>query len=131
MLFKFKKLYSFIFVAIFSLFTLFCFSVNVEAKVKGDCIFSVGPACRPAQWLRKTHKRFQAAPFDWMMKYSLDTVTHCFKNKFSDFFSDVEATGEIIGNERVVRDKKNNIVSMHHLVDIFRSKMLKEMSERK
>ncbi|MBR2578639.1 MAG: hypothetical protein IKE41_00665, partial [Clostridia bacterium] len=97
-----------------SFWLLFCFETNVSAKLKADCIFSVGPACRPAQWLRKTKKRFQACPFDWMMKYSLDTVNHCFRNKFSDFFEDAEATGEIIGSNRVVRDKKNGIVSMHH-----------------
>ena len=104
---------------LFSVFVcvLMC-SVGVEhiaeCKIKCDCIFSIGPACRPAQWLRKTKKRFQSSPLDWMMKYSLSTALHFFSNKFSDFFEDVEATGECIGNHRVVRDKKNSIVSMHH-----------------
>lgn len=114
MLFKFKRVYSFVLVAILTFCALFCLDVKASAKVKGDCIFSFGPACRPAHWLRATHKRFQASPFDWMMKYSLDTFIHCFKTQFADFFEDVEATGEIVGNERVVKDKKNNIVSMHH-----------------
>lgn len=113
MLFKFKKFYSFVLAFVLS-FTFLAFFSGASAKVRGDCIFSVGPACRPAQWLRKTSKRFQASPFDWMMKYSLDTVIHCFKNKFSDFFEDAEATGEVVGSQRVVRDRKNGIVSMHH-----------------
>ncbi len=113
MLFKFKKFYSFILAFVLS-FSFLAFFSDASAKIKGDCVFSVGSACRPAQWLRKTSKRFQASPFDWMMKYSLDTVIHCFKNKFADFFEDAEATGEIIGSQRVVRDKKNGIVSMHH-----------------
>ena len=87
---------------------------SAEGKIKCDCIFSIGSACRPAQWLRKTKMRFQSSPLDWMMKYSLDTALHCFNNRFADFFEDVEATGECIGNCRVVRDKKNGIVSMHH-----------------
>ncbi len=114
MLFKFRKFYSLLLIAIFTLCMPLCFGGNASGKIKGDCAVSVGPACRPAHWLRETHKRFQAFPFDWMMKYSLDTVNHCVKTKFSDFFEDVEATGEIVGNERVVKDKKNNIVSIHH-----------------
>lgn len=113
MLFKFKKFYSFILASIV-LISAFSFFTGVLAKIKGDCIFSIGPACRPAQWLRKTHKRFQAAPFDWMMKYSLDTVNHCFKTKFADFFECAGDTGEVIGEHRVVKDTKNGIVSMHH-----------------
>jgi len=74
----------------------------------------LGAACRPAQWLRKTKKRFQACPLDWMMKYSLDTALHCFRTNFKDFFEDVEETNEYSGSCRVVRDKKNDIVSMHH-----------------
>lgn len=112
MLFKIKKLFSFLLASF--LFTLILsFDTDVFA-IKCDCIFSVGPACRPAQWLRKTHKRFQSCPLDWMMQYSLDTAMHFFRNKFSDFFEDVRATGEIIGSNRVVRDNKNGIVSMHH-----------------
>ena len=113
MLYKFKKFYSFIMAFVFICFFSVLFS-DVSAKIKCDCIFSVGPACRPAQWLRKTHKRFQSAPLDWMMKYSLGTAMHCFKNRCADFFEDVRATGEIIGENRVVVDKKNGIVSMHH-----------------
>lgn len=113
MLFKFKKLCFCILASV--LFALVLpFITGVSAKVRGDCIFSVGPACRPAQWLRKTHKRFQAAPFDWMMKYSLDTVLHCSKNKYADFFENIRSTGQNIGEHRVVVDTKNNIVSMHH-----------------
>lgn len=113
MLFKFKKLCFCVLASV--LFALVLpFITVVSAKVRGDCIFSVGPACRPAQWLRKTHKRFQAAPFDWMMKYSLDTVLHCSKNKYADFFENIRSTGQNIGEHRVVVDTKNNIVSMHH-----------------
>lgn len=113
MLFRFKKFYSFILASVLLILAI-PFNANVSAKIIGDCIFSVGSACRPAQWLRKTHKRFQASPFDWMMKYSLDTVNHCFKTKFSDFFQSAAPTGETIGSSRVVRDNKNGIVSMHH-----------------
>lgn len=92
----------------------FSIGLAFDVKIKGDCVFSIGPACRPSQWLRKTKKRFQSCPLDWMMKYSLDTALHCFGNKFEDFFEETEATGEYIGNCRVVKDKRNNIVSMHH-----------------
>ena len=87
---------------------------GADGKIKCDCAFSIGPACRPAQWLRKTKKRFQSSPLDWMMRYSLDTALHFFENKFSDFFEDVEDTGEYSDDQRMVRDKKNGIVSMHH-----------------
>lgn len=85
-----------------------------DSKIDADCVFSLGGACRPAQWLRKEKMRFQSCPLDWMMKYSLDTALHFFGNKFSDFFENAKATGEIIGSHRVVKDTKHEIVSMHH-----------------
>ncbi len=136
MLFKIKKAFSFLLASVLFALSL---SFNMSAfAIRCDSIFSVGPACRPAQWLRKTHKRFQSCPLDWMMQYSLDTAMHFFRNKFSDFFEDVRATGEIIGSNRVVRDNRNGIVSMHHFnknVSLesakwdFRGKMLRRARE--
>ncbi len=80
-----------------------------------DCIFSVGSACRPAQYLREHGFRFQAAPLDWMMKYSLETVSHLIETKFTAFFEKIEKIpNEICGNHIAVKDTKNEITSVHH-----------------
>ncbi len=131
MIFKFKKFCSFILVVV-----LFVFAwppgEGACSKIIGDCVFSVGAACRPAWWLRKCGKRFQASPFDWMGYYSLDTFVNCYKNKFSDFFENIELIpkkGRELNKSnaankkkedgdkfehRKVRDTKNNILSIHH-----------------
>lgn len=81
-----------------------------------DCIFSIGTCCRPAHYLRKYGFRFQAAPFDWMMGYSLDEVAKQFKNKFKYFFANIEdiTKNDQLSMYRTVRDSIGGTVSMHH-----------------
>lgn len=84
--------------------------------MKIDFIFSVGPACRPASFLKEDMMRVVASPLDWQMKYSLDTVIHLFETGFSDFFSDIaeDINQSGSGGNRCVTDRKNQIVSIHH-----------------
>ena len=85
-------------------------------KFPVDCIFSIGTHCRPAHYLRKHGFRFQAAPFDWMMKYSLDEVAKQFKSKFKYFFANIEDITEEDqpSTHRTVRDLVGSTVSIHH-----------------
>lgn len=133
MLFKFRKFRSFVFILVLiNFFNLF--SANVLAKIVGDCVFTAGSACRPAWWLRKSGKRYQASPFDWMKDYSLDSFVSCYENNFADFFENIEVIpkkGEKKNKKNIsayrkpredgdksvhrqVRDTKNNITSIHH-----------------
>ena len=117
---KFKKNICLRILFIFSL--LFSFSVNTKAadtvsteKIKVDCLFSVGEACRPCNYIQKYNMRFQAAPLDWMMNYSLDIVIHLFETQFSDFFEEIEEIPDkFCVNCKFVKDKKNGIISIHH-----------------
>ena len=59
-------------------------------QIEVDGIFSIGDNCRPAHYLREHKLRTKAAPLDWMMKYSLDTVLHLFETKFTDFFVNIK-----------------------------------------
>lgn len=80
-----------------------------------DLYMSVGNACRPAYHLALNDLRNEAYPLDWQMEYSLDTVIHLFKTKFSDFFVDIEEEAvEFEAACRPVKDVKNNIISIHH-----------------
>lgn len=81
-----------------------------------DFIFSVGPACRPASFLKEDMMRVVASPLDWQMNYSLDTVLHLFETGFSDFFLDIaeDVNRSGAGENRYVTDIKNQIVSIHH-----------------
>ena len=94
--------------------------INKSNKFPVDCIFSIGRSCRPAHYLRTYNLRFQAAPFDWMMKYSLDEVINQLENKFAHFFEDIEditkenSKGDSKFEHRFVKDKIGNTVSMHH-----------------
>lgn len=101
MLLKFKKFR----LCLLVLVLLTSFYIVGTAKIVGDCVFSVGPECRPAWWLRKGEKRFQATPFDWMMDYSLDTFVNCYKNKFSDFFENIK---QIPKKDKKVANASNN-----------------------
>lgn len=112
-MFNIKKFFS---ATVGTICLLACCSLPTKAyeKIKCDCIFSVGSACRPAQYLRKYKLRSQAAPLDWMMNFSLPTALHIIENKGQDFFEECKDTGETVGNCRVVRDTKNGITSIHH-----------------
>lgn len=92
-----------------------CNTTENESKYSVDCIFSLGSACRPAAWIKKSGMRYQASPLDWMTGYSLDTVIKLFETKFEDFFEEIEEIpGKFCGGCKYVRDKKNKIMSIHH-----------------
>lgn len=81
-----------------------------------DCIFSIGPACRPAYHLKQNFLRLFAAPLDWQMNYNLDTCLHLFQTSFETFFSEIYADPARNGarNNRYVIDTQNSITSIHH-----------------
>lgn len=88
---------------------------QISEKICVDCIFSVGNACRPSNYLRECKLRFQAAPLDWMMGYSLDTAAYLFETKFADFFAEIEdMPGKYCDGCRFVKDTKNKVTSIHH-----------------
>jgi len=76
-----------------------------------DVIFSIGPACRPAHYLKKHELRFCANPLDWMMSYSLDTVIHLYQSKFNDFFIDFVKDQQ---KSHWFIDIENNVTSIHY-----------------
>lgn len=81
-----------------------------------DCVWSLGMHCRPAHYIEKYNLRFQAAPFDWMIGYSLQEVIKQIKTGFKDFFSEIEDETQKNDstNHRSVRDKNGNTLSIHH-----------------
>lgn len=81
-----------------------------------DLIFSVGPACRPAYYLKTNFLRTFACPLDWQMNYSLDTCLHLFQTKFNTFFSEIEEDPRKKGahNNRRIIDTRNSITSLHY-----------------
>lgn len=83
---------------------------------KVDCVFSLGKHCRPAHHIDKHGMRFQAAPFDWMMSYSLDEVLKQIESKFKHFFDNIEEVPDDRKNpeHKIVKDKDGNTISMHH-----------------
>ena len=89
----------------------------VKDEYYSDLILSVGPDCRPARNLVINHLREFSSPLDWMTGYSLDTVIHLFRDKFSDFFAEHEIDrAEPEGRRGMLRvnDTANQIVSIHH-----------------
>lgn len=84
--------------------------------MKLDLIFSIGPACRPAYYLKITFLRTFACPLDWQMNYSLDTCLHLFQTNFQTFFSEIQENTQKKGahNNRRIIDTLNSITSIHH-----------------
>ena len=100
--------------------------------MKLDVVFSIGPACRPAYHLASNGFRKFAAPLDWQMGYSLETVLQLFKTGFYDFFVEIEEDDSYEGEMRKVWDVRNKVCSIHHFSrdvdlkqnqEIFREKM--------
>lgn len=84
--------------------------------MKLDLIFSIGPACRPAYYLKMNFLRTFASPLDWQMSYSLDTCLHLFQTSFRTFFSEIREDTHRKGahdNRRII-DTLNSITSIHH-----------------
>lgn len=81
---------------------------------KLDVIFSIGPACRPAYHLKRNYFRCFACPLDWQYGYSLKTVIHLFETKFEDFFVEIEEDTDYDGKHRKIKDKQNQVYSIHH-----------------
>lgn len=80
-----------------------------------NSVFSVGEACRPANYLKKYGLRFQSSPLDWMFDYTLEIAAHLFETKFQDFFEEIEEIPNKFKDvNRYVRDVKNGIMSIHH-----------------
>lgn len=84
--------------------------------MKLDLIFSIGPACRPAYYLKMNFLRTFACPLDWQMNYSLDTCLHMFQTNFETFFTDIQEDVHRKGahNNRRIIDTRNSITSIHH-----------------
>ena len=82
--------------------------------INADLVLSLGPACRPAHYLRELGLRKFSSPFDWMMCYELKTIINFFENGFDPFFKnwEIEYTGK--GKCWYVRDKDTGMLSMHH-----------------
>lgn len=83
------------------------------SRIDADFVMSVGPACRSAEALRRNKLRTQSSPFDWMMCYSLSTLTYFFKNDFEDFFADVVDMKCDKNGKRLIKDSRTGMVSMH------------------
>ena len=84
--------------------------------MKLDLIFSIGPACRPAYYLKMNFLRLFACPLDWQMNYSLDTCLHLFQTNFQTFFAEIQEDEHRKGahNNRRIIDTRNCITSIHH-----------------
>lgn len=78
-----------------------------------DYIMSMGPACRPAQSLRRNNLRLVASPFDWMMNYNIQQIYNFFKNGFDTFFSNLGDMHDNINDRRKIIDYNTGMISIH------------------
>ena len=80
-------------------------------------VFSIGPHCRPAHYLKEFELRKQAFPMDWQM-CSLEDSIKLYENRFKDFFKEYKNYPEKENKQkglRCVEDTKNKVVSIHHI----------------
>ena len=85
-------------------------------KIRADAFISVGPACRPAQYLRKFNLRTFSSPFDWMMSYSLNDAARLIKCGGAGFFAhyaELERSAADYPHHRFVQDSQTGMISMH------------------
>ena len=60
---------------------------NMEYGIWNMKYVSLGSSCSVAYQLQKLNKRNIAYPFDWLRCETLDNITNCFGNNFSDFIT--------------------------------------------
>ena len=83
-------------------------------SIAAEHFISLGPACRPAYWLKQAKLRHEALPFDWMMKYSLQYVIESIKTDCKEWFSSYKEDERKQGSRyRYVQDVRSGMVSMH------------------
>lgn len=97
-----------------------------------DIVLSIGVSCKTAFYLKIFKLREFANPMDWVICSFYEQI-NLYENKFNDFFDNYdEITNENIGEKdyRKVYDKKNKILSMHHIrKDIPLDEAIKEFKE--
>lgn len=104
--------------------------------MKYDIIFSIGFNCKVAQHLKDKGLRECAYPLDWQICRNFEKIINLFETDFQDFFDvyQEELDEKSLPGLRTVKDTKNEIVSMHHIisdipleaaVDDFRNLMIK------
>ena len=84
---------------------------------KNYLVFSAGPHCRPAYYLRKFEIREKAFPLDWQI-CSLENTLLLYKTGFKDFFNEYKEYPKYENKQkclRYVKDTKYSVISMHHI----------------
>lgn len=82
---------------------------------EADIFMSIGPGCRAIHYLRRNKLTWFAAPLDWQLVYSLDTVLHLYETHFSDFLTDIREIEAKPGAEhRAIYDVGNDMKCLHH-----------------
>lgn len=87
--------------------------LNSFPKIVADCFIPLGSACRPARWLKVWNLRYCSLPFDWLMKFSLDTVSSMLIQGSSSLLKEYKEDPSWKGRWRSVSDTKNNITILH------------------
>ena len=83
-------------------------------NINVDCVIGFGDGCRIAQNLKINNLRFFSTPFDWLMKYSLETVFTLLKNKGKFFFKNYKlASSYNRGNHLGLVDTDTEMISLH------------------
>lgn len=81
-------------------------------KITINAIIPLGTACRPAFYLRRHNLRYFSSPFDWMMRYKLESIKNFVDIGIDDFFREYTIVSAGPKNYNVV-DLHTNMISMH------------------
>ncbi len=84
------------------------------SDIESSLFISVGPACKPAHWLKVYGLRKAALPFDWMKSYSLQVVERALDSSISDWFIKNYERDTNNSVHRAVVDLETGMLSLHH-----------------
>lgn len=106
----------------------------VDLPIKVDFVLSLGQTCKTAAALRRNKLRSFSSPFDWMMNYNLETVSHFFNNGFDNFFKNYSII-EKNANHMVVKDLDTGMLSLHDFpsdmdAEQFHAEFIRKMTNR-
>ena len=90
-------------------------NTDIIEDITVDVALSFGSSCRAADALKRNNLRFFSSPFDWLMKYKLDTVYDILKDKGNNFLADYEEKDIPNGTKyRYIVSKSTGMIAMHH-----------------
>ena len=108
----------------------------LKQEIYADLVLSIGDSCRTAKQLSLNNLRKLSSPLDWMMSYTIESVSMLFETEFEYFFAEREVLAGHHGTgKHGVRDRQTGMIAKHHFplyedIDAYYPKFIQKMHRK-